>query len=118
MTPDTPPAPVADVVLAGERLRMELLDALRGAGEGERAAVLLEVAMFYGQAFARVAAALTRPLEPKSRAMGALHAAIRGRAAFRVWLDTQTPAAGVRHLDRMEGHWSQIIRLVLREGAE
>jgi hypothetical protein len=50
MTPDTPPA--SDTSRAGERLRMQLLEALRLAlTKTERAAVITELVMLYGQAF-------------------------------------------------------------------
>ena len=104
-------------VAAGEALRRDLERDLRRTQGGERAAIRLELAMLYGRAFALVAAALSASLEPKSRAMEALHIAIQGRTVFSGWLDAETPAAGDVSLDRMEAFWGRIVGLVVGEQA-
>lgn len=102
-------------VAAGEALRQDLERDLVLAEGAERAPVEVEMAMLYGRAFALVAAALSVALEPRSRAMEALHAAIQGRAVFGGWLDAETPAAGAKDLDRMGSFWGRIVGLVTSE---
>lgn len=88
MTPDTPPALVADVVAAGERLRMELLDALRGAGEDGREGLL---------------------------SVKVLHECVCGLAIFHLWQLAETPLDARDEYARMTRHWNTIAGWVLTD---
>jgi hypothetical protein len=86
MTPDKRPASVADIARAGERLRMALLDALRLALiKTERAGVLTEMVMFYGQAFRQVYDACIDQPSQVILTVKVLHECICGLAIYQVW---------------------------------
>ena len=116
MTPDTPPASVGDTVHAGERLRMELLDALRLALiKTERAAVLTETVMFYGQAFMKVYDVCARDPSAGPATVKVLHECICGLAIYRVWLMSETPVDPSEDCERMAAHWRKVTGMVLGE---
>lgn len=115
MTQDPLLAFIRDIVTAGERLRMELLTHLRQADPDEQNAVRVELMMFYGQAFAKVEQALSRPLEPGTPSVSVLFEAIQGMVVFRRWQETQTSVNTWRDLDRLTEHWEQITVHVLGE---
>ena len=120
MTPDTPPAPVANVVAAGERLRLDLLDALRGARVNERAGVQTELMMFYGQAFGNVRDATIKDRRTgkdgqaeKGRtaallSVRVLHECVCGLAIFHRWQLAETPLDAQDEYARMTVHWHKI----------
>ncbi len=111
---DTAPVTLTNLVTAGERLRMELLDALRRAGgPRERAAVTTEMVMFYGQAFANVVAICLRQAPEPPQAAHILHECLLGREAFRQWLVRDTALDPQDSLARLTEHWQAIRDLVL-----
>jgi hypothetical protein len=115
--PDNPPAPIAALVHQAERLRMELLDALRRApSPGERGAVLTEMMLLFGQAFAAVQVSLPDPFAADPPTVKVMHECVCGRAIYRVWLNSETPISPWEDYERLTAHWAKVTGWVLMEG--
>jgi hypothetical protein len=117
MTPDTPPVPIAKLAHEGERLRRELLDALRRADSpAGKAAVVTEMVMLYGQAFERVYDATIRDPSPEPLTVRVMHECVCGLAVYRLWLLAETPVDAGEDYGRMTAHWAKVTGWVLTEG--
>jgi hypothetical protein len=115
MTPDPMRTSVLNVVAAGERLRMGLLDTLRLA---ENAGVHIELIMFYGQAFGNVHQALPDPVPSDLLTAKVLHECVCGLAIYRQWLVSKTSLDAQDENTRMTSHWKTITGLLLRTDDE
>lgn len=109
-----PPAPVAKIAHEGERLRMALLDDLRRAdGSPERAAVVTEMMMLFGQAFRHVYDACVDQPEQSVAVVKVIHECICGLAIYNLWLTSETPITPWQEYMRMTAHWEKVTEMVL-----
>jgi hypothetical protein len=103
------------MVTSAERLRMELLVALRSAlVTAERASVVTELVMLYGQAFGRVYDVCARQPSPRPVTVKVLHECACGLAIYKMWLISETGVDPQDDYARMTAHWNSVTQILLR----